>query len=593
MSNEIRKGGDFLISKTEAKDVFIPEDFDQEQKMIAQMCNEFLENEVLPKVNEIDSMTDESLMPSLLDKAGELGLLSTSIPEEFGGIYKDSVTSLLITEVIGGGHSFAVALAAHIGIGTLPILYFGNEDQKKKYLPKLASGQWKASYCLTEPGSGSDALGAKSKAVLSEDGKHYILNGQKMWITNAGFSDVYIVFAKIDGEHFTGFILERGMEGFSLGAEEKKMGIKGSSTRQVFMEDVKVPVENLLGEIGKGHKIAFNILNIGRIKLAAATLGGAKRAVDHSVAYANDRKQFNTPISQFGAIKHKIAEQVIRTYTLESAMYRAGERISYMEEKLKADGMPFADALLEAAESYAVECAILKVAGSEMLDYVVDEGVQIHGGYGFSAEFEIERCYRDSRINRIFEGTNEINRMLSVGMMLKKAMKGELDLMTAAMGVQKELMGIPDFGSEGETLFSEQYKAIDNFKKAGLMVAGAAVQKYMQDIDKQQMIMMNMADILIELYNAESVLLRVDKLVQKDGEDAHKIEIDMAKVYINNAADNINKAGKEAINAFAEGDMSRMLLLGLKRFTKQKPYNAIAARERIADHVIAANKYPF
>lgn len=591
--SELRKGGDFLITKTAAKDIFIPEELDEEQKMIANMCAEFMETEVLPKLAEIDSMEHPELLPSLLDKAGALGLLSTSIPEEYGGFAKDSVTSLKITEIVGGGHSFAVGLSAHCGIGTLPILYFGTDEQKQKYVPKLASGEWKASYCLTEPGSGSDALGAKSKAVLSEDGKHYILNGQKMWITNAGFSDLFIVFAKIDGEHFTGFILEKGMEGFSTGAEEKKMGIKGSSTRQVFMEDVKVPVENLLGEIGKGHKIAFNILNIGRIKLAAAALGGAKRAIDLSVKYANDRKQFNTPIAQFGAIKHKIAEQAIRAFTLESAMYRAGARISEMEEQLRADGVPFSDALLQAAEAYSVECAVLKVAGSEMLDYVVDEGVQIHGGYGFSSEYDIERCYRDSRINRIFEGTNEICRMLAVGMMLKKAMKGELDLMMPAMAVQKELMGIPDMSSGDDSLFYDQYKAIENFKKAGLMVAGAAVQKYMDKIDREQMLMMNMADMLIELYNAESVLLRVDKLVQKDGEAANAVAIDMAKIYINNAADIINRAGKEAINAFAEGDMSRMLLLGLKRFTKQKPYNAIAARDRVAVYVSAAKKYPF
>ena len=593
MSEEIRKGGDFLISVTQASDVFIPEDFDEEQKMIFSMCEEFIENEILPQVEALDSMEDETLMPRLLNKAGELGLLSTAIPDEYGGFAKDSVTGLLITEVIGGGHSFAVGLAAHTGIGILPILYFGNEEQKEKYLPKLASGEWKASYCLTEPGSGSDALGAKTKAVLSADGNHYVLNGQKMWITNAGFADVFIVFAKIDGEHFTGFIVEKGMEGLSLGAEEKKMGIKGSSTRQVFFEDVKVPVENLLGEKGKGHKIAFNILNIGRIKLAAAALGGAKRAINLSVNYANERKQFNTPIAQFGAIKHKLAEQVTRAYAVESAMYRAGARISNMEERLKQEGKPFADALLDAAEEYAVECAILKVSGSEMLDYVVDEGVQIHGGYGFSSEYDIERCYRDSRINRIFEGTNEINRMLAVGMMFKKALRGELDLMSPAMEVQKELMGIPDFGDSEETLFSEQYKAIANFKKAGLMVAGAAVQKYMQDIDKQQEILMNLADIMIELYHAESVLLRVDKLVQKEGEAEHAFEIEIAKLYVNNAADIINKAGKEAINGFAEGDMSRMLLLGLKRFTKQKPFNAIASRQKIADHLIASNKYPF
>ena len=378
-----------------------------------------------------------------------------------------------------------------------------------------------------------------------------------------------------------------------LGEEEHKLGIRASSTRQVFFNDTLVPVENMLSVRGGGFKIAVNALNVGRIKLGAACIDSERRAITAAIQYANDRKQFNTPIAQFGAIKHKIAEQAIRAFTLESAMYRAGARISEMEEQLRADGVPFSDALLQAAEAYSVECAVLKVAGSEMLDYVVDEGVQIHGGYGFSSEYDIERCYRDSRINRIFEGTNEICRMLAVGMMLKKAMKGELDLMMPAMAVQKELMGIPDMSSGDDSLFYDQYKAIENFKKAGLMVAGAAVQKYMDKIDREQMLMMNMADMLIELYNAESVLLRVDKLVQKDGEAANAVAIDMAKIYINNAADIINRAGKEAINAFAEGDMSRMLLLGLKRFTKQKPYNAIAARDRVAVYVSAAKKYPF
>lgn len=589
----ITRGGEFLIKDTSFKDIFIPEEFDEEQQMIASMCSDFINNEVIPNLDAIDSGDRPEIVPDLLSKAGELGLLSVSIPESYGGFGKDSNTSILVTEIIGAGHSFAVALAAHTGIGTLPILYFGNEDQKQKYLPKLASGEWKASYCLTEPGSGSDALGARSKAVLSEDGKHYVLNGTKMWITNAGFADVYVVFAKIDGEHFTGFILEKGMEGLTTGAEEKKMGIKGSSTRQVFMENVKVPVENVLGEIGKGHKIAFNILNIGRIKLCAAALGASKRAATISVQYANEREQFKTPIAQFGAIKHKIAEQATRIYAVESAQYRAGQRIQDVENELSAQGKNFAEALLGAAEEFAVECAILKVAGSEALDYVVDEGVQIHGGYGFSAEFAIERAYRDSRINRIFEGTNEINRMLSVGMMLKKAMKGEIDLAGAAMKVQKELMSIPDFGASAEGLFVEQHKAIANFKKAALMVAGAAVQKYMQAMDKQQEVLMMISDMLIQLYISESVLLRTEKLVDMKGEEACKVQIAMAKLTINNAADIVNVQGKQAINAFADGDMQRMLLLGIKRFTKMAPFNAIAARQEIADKVIAENKYCF
>ena len=586
------RGGEFVVKETNPADVFIPEEFNEEQEMIAQMCRDFLENEVLPNLDRIDNM-EEGLMPSLLHKAGELGLLSTAIPEEYGGFGKDFNTNTYITEIIGGGHSFAVALAAHTGIGTLPILYFGNEEQKQKYLPKLASGELKASYCLTEPGSGSDALAAKTKAVLSDDGKNYILNGQKMWITNAGFSDVFIVFAKIDGEKFTGFIVERDYEGLSVGAEEKKMGIKGSSTRQVFFEDVKVPVENVLGEIGKGHVIAFNILNIGRLKLAAAALGGAKRAVSISVQYANERSQFGTPIAEFGAIKHKLAEQALRVYALESALYRTGQQIQEMENKLHDEGKGYAEALLGAAEEYAVECAILKVHGSEVLDYVVDEGVQIHGGYGFSQEYAIERAYRDSRINRIFEGTNEINRMLAVGMMLKRGMKGQIDLMGPAQAVQKELMSIPDFGSEEEQLFDAEKKAIANFKKAILMVAGAAAQKYMQKIEEQQEILMSLADMLIETFVAESILLRTQKLVSIKGEEANKERIDMTRVYLHNAANIINEAGREAINAFAEGDTQRMLLMGLKRFTKLTPYNTVQARRRIADKLIAENKYCF
>ncbi len=585
------KGGEYIIREQEASSIFIPEQFDEEQRMMADMARDFLATEVHPILDRIDAQ-EPGLMEKLLEKAGELGLLATSIPEKYEGFGKDFNTSLLLTEIVGAGHSFAVALAAHTGIGTLPILYFGTEEQKKKYLPKLASGEWKASYCLTEPGSGSDALAAKTKAVLSADGSHYILNGQKMWITNAGFADTFVVFAQIDGDKFTGFIVEKG-EGVSLGNEEHKMGIKGSSTRQVFFNDCKVPKENILGEIGKGHLIAFNILNIGRIKLAAAALGGSTRVSTLSIQYAKERIQFKQPIANFGAIQYKLAEQAIRIYTVQSAMYRAGQGINEAEEELVKQGKTYEEALLAAAQEYAIECAMLKVAGSETLDYVSDEGVQILGGYGFSADYPMDRSYRDSRINRIFEGTNEINRMLTMDMFLKKAMKGELDLMGPAMAVQKELMAIPDFGSEEEGLFAEEKKAIRNMKKALLMLAGAAAQKYMDKLASEQEILMNLADIAIDIYVAESTLLRTEKLISIKGEDAVKGQIDMTKVNIFDAADRINIAGKNAINSMADGDMQRMMLMGLKRFTKVAPLNTKDARRRIAAQLIEANQYCF
>lgn len=589
-TDKIKKGGQFLVSETQSEDIFIPEQFSEEQKMVAQSCKDFLAAEVTPNLDRIDKM-EEGLMSSLLDKAGELGLLSISIPEQYGGFNGDFNTSLLTTEVLGAGHSFAVALAAHTGIGTLPILYFGTEEQKNKFLPKLASGEWKASYCLTEPGSGSDALAAKTRADLTSDGKHYVLNGQKMWITNAGFAHVFVVFAQIGGDKFTGFIVERGAEGLTFGNEEHKMGIKGSSTRQVFFSDVKVPVENVLGEIGKGHEIAFNILNIGRIKLAGAALGASKNVVKQSVNYANERIQFKIPIAKFGAIQHKLAEQAIKTWVTESAMYRAGHDIGEMEEQLQKEGKPLSEAILGAAREYAIECALLKVAGSETLDYVADEGVQILGGYGFSADFPMDRSYRDSRINRIFEGTNEINRMLILDMFLKRAMKGELDLMGPAMAVQKELMAIPDFGNEEATLLSEEIKAIRNMKKAILMTAGAAVQKFMDKLAFEQEIVMNLADMIIELYMSESALLRVQKKIALKGEAACAQNIDMVKVYVYDAMDKINKSGKDAINSFASGDEQRMMLLGLKRFTKIVPLNTKDARRRIASKMIDANDY--
>jgi alkylation response protein AidB-like acyl-CoA dehydrogenase len=586
------KGGEFIIKETEAHDIFIPEEFNEEQKMMADMCRDFLNSEVLNNLDKIDAQ-ESGLMEKLLDKAGELGLLGVSIPEEYNGFGKDINTSLLVTEIIGAGHSFAVALAAHTGIGTLPILYFGTKEQKAKYLPKLSTAELKASYCLTEPGSGSDALAAKTKAVLSDDKKHYILNGQKMWITNAGFADIFIVFAKIDGEQFTGFIVEKGTPGLSLGNEEHKMGIKGSSTRQVFFSDCKVPVENLLGEIGKGHLIAFNILNIGRIKLAAAALGAAKRTSTLAIKYAKERIQFKQPLSNFGAIQHKLAEQAIRLYVVESALYRAGHDIHVKEEELIESGKSYEDALLGAASDYAIECAILKVAGSEALDYVVDEGVQVLGGYGFSADYPMDRSYRDSRINRIFEGTNEINRMLILDMYLKRAMKGELDLMTPAMAIQKELLSVPDFNTDEPTLFSEQKDAIKNLKKAALMAAGFAAQKFMQNLASEQEILMNIADIIIETYLAESVVLRTEKLVGIKGEAALAEQIDITKVFVNDAVERVNIAGKNAISSMTSGDEAKMLLLGLKRFTKINPINTKDARRRIAKKLVEADQYAF
>lgn len=588
----ITKGGDFLIKESNASNIFISEEFNEEQQMMLQMCRDFLNTEILPHLDRIDAQ-EEGLMQTLLDKAGELGLLSVSLPEAYGGFGKDFNTSLLITEEMGKGHSFAVALAAHTGIGTLPILYFGTAEQKQKYIPKLGTGELKASYCLTEPGSGSDALAAKTKAVLSPDGKNYILNGQKMWITNAGFADVFVVFAQIDGDKFTGFIVEKGTPGLSLGNEEHKMGIKGSSTRQVFFSDCVVPVENVLGEIGKGHLIAFNILNIGRIKLAAAALGASKRVNNLAIGYAKERQQFKMPIANFGAIQHKLAEMAVRIFATESSLYRAGMDIHHAEELLKAAGKTEEEALLGAAQDFAIECAILKVAGSETLDYVVDEGVQIYGGYGFSADYPMDRSYRDSRINRIFEGTNEINRMLTLDMFMKKAMKGEIDLFSAAMAVQKELMSIPDFGDEPEGLLAAEKKVIQNLKKATLMTAGAAAQKYQQKLSQEQEILMNLADMCINIYMAESALLRAEKLAIEKGESAVSLQFDLAKTYLNDAVDRINIAGKNAIISMAEGDELRMMLMGLKRFTKSSPYNTKEARRRIAAALISSDQYIF
>jgi len=584
------KGGEFIIKPTDAQEVFTPADFTEEQNYMHQTCLDFVTNEVSPLVERLDNH-EEGLMRGLMEKAGQLGLFGVSVPEEFGGLDMDFPTALRVTEGVGGGHSFPVAFAAHTGIALLPIVYFGNDEQKHKYVPGLTDGTLMGAYCLTEPGSGSDALGAKTKAVLNAEGTHYVLNGQKMWITNGGFADVFIVFAKIDGEQFTGFIVEKNTPGLSLGNEEHKMGIKGSSTRQVFLTDALVPKENILGEIGKGHLIAFNVLNIGRIKLAAACLGACKQAATLSVKYANERVQFKMPIAKFGAIRYKLAQQAIRIYAVESAIYRAGMDIYRTEQQLKAEGLGYNEALLGAAREFAVECAILKVEGSEVLDYVVDEGVQVYGGYGYSADYPMDRSYRDARINRIFEGTNEINRLLAVDMILKKGLKGEIDLMGPAQAVQQELMSVPSLAESDDSAYAAEKKAIANMKKAILMVAGTAVQKYTDKLAKEQEILMNIADMAIKTYVAESTLLRVEKEISLKGEAALSRELDMARVYLSDAIDQVEKAGREAIASMAEGDEQRLLSMGLKRFTKPDLFNVKDARRRVAAGLIEANAY--
>jgi len=585
------QGGEFLIRESDPQDIFIPEEFNEEQLMIAQTCVEFLQQHVWNQLDDIDHQK-EGLMADLLNKAGELGLLGISVPEDLGGFGKDFVTGMLATERTGAGHSFSVAIAAHTGIGTLPILYYGNDVQRKKYIPKLASGEWKACYCLTEPGSGSDANSGKTKTVLSADGKHYVLNGQKMWITNGGFADVFTVFAKIDDdENLSAFIVEKDFGGITLNPEEHKMGIKGSSTRQVFFNDCKVPVENLLSERQNGFKIAVNILNIGRIKLAGATLGGAKKTIDLSVQYANERQQFGRPISSFGAIRQKLADMAVYAYVTESALYRCSRDMENAIEALEAGGADHAKALLKGVEQYAAEAAILKVAGSECLDYIVDEGVQIYGGMGYSAESPVERAYRDSRINRIFEGTNEINRMLTVDMLLKRAMKGQLDLLGPAQAVAAELMGIPDMPEPDDSLLADEKRMVANFKKAVLMTAGGAAQKLGLELAKHQETLMHIADMVIDTYMAESVLLRTLKLADMKGAANVAEQIAMCQLYIHDAADRIHKYAKEAVNNFAEGDEQRAMLMGAKRFGKNTPINTAELRKVVAKKMIAEGKY--
>ena len=588
---KIIKGGEFLIKETEAKDIFIPEQYDEEQKMIAQSCQDFLEQEIYPELDELDALT-EGLMESKITKAGELGLCGISVPEELGGFGKNFVTSMLTAEVTGAGHSFAVALSAHTGIGTLPILYYGNDAQKETYIPKLASGEWKGCYCLTEPSSGSDANSGKTKAVPSEDGENYIINGQKMWITNGGFAHVLTVFAKIeDDENLSAFILTADMPGITMNPEEKKLGIKGSSTRQIFFNDVKVPKGNLLGERQEGFKIALNILNIGRAKLAGAALGASKAAISRSINFANGREQFGRPIAKYGAIRFKLAEQAIKSFATESALYRLSQNITDTIEAHVAEGMDKQAATLEGLREYAAECAILKVHGSETLDYVVDEGVQIYGGMGYSAEADMERAYRDARINRIFEGTNEINRMLTVDIILKRAMKGELNILEPAMKVAEELMEIPDFDFDDSAEYAAEKRTIGNFKKAVLLTAGAAAKTLATSLAKEQEVLMNIADMAMETYVCESMLLRVEKMKQMGL--GYELQEKMMQTYIYDAADRMHKHGKDAINAFASGDEQMGMLMGIKRFTKHGPINSKENRQAIAAKMITENKYCF
>src|SRR5690554_3931244 len=588
------KGGEFIIRDTKPEQIFIPEEWTEEQIMIAKMCDDFIAAEVDPNLDRIDEMED-GLMQSILEKAGELGLLSLSVPEDLGGMEVDFKTTLLATERLGKGFSFSVAYGAHTGIGTLPILYYGTEAQKEKYLPKLATGEWAACYCLTEPDAGSDANSGKSRAVLSADGSHYLLNGQKMWITNAGFADVMIVFAKIeDDKNLSAFIVERNFGGITMNEEEKKMGIKGSSTRQVFFNDCPVPVENLLSKRGNGFKIAVNILNIGRVKLGAGVLGGCRRVDRKSVQYANERKQFGVSIGTFGAIQAKLAEMAIQTFTSESLCYRAGQDIEDRIEALIAGGMDINQAKLKGVEQFAIECAIAKVHGSEVLDYVVDQGVQVYGGMGYSADVPMEKAYRDARISRIYEGTNEINRMLMVGMLLKRAMKGEINIFEPAMAVSKELTSIPSFDAVDATeFFASEKEILDRLKKVFLMVSGKAAQTFMNKIEEEQEVMMNLADIMIEIYAAESVLLRAEKLVLVNGEESTKSQIAMARVYLSEAVDKINIAAKEAIGAFVTVDEQKVMLMGLKRFTKSDLLNTKKLRREIAEYMLEKGKYTF
>lgn len=593
-TSNILKGGEFLIRDSRPEDVFIPEELNEEQLMVKQMAIDFLQNEIAPNRSKIEKQ-EPGLTPSLLKKMGDLGLLGAHMPAIYGGTELDTNTNTVISDVFGPMGSFSVPFAAHTGIGMLPILYFGNDAQKEKYLPSLISGDLKAAYCLTEPGSGSDALNAKTRADLSADGTHYLISGQKMWISNAGFADIFIVFAKVGGEKFTGFIVDAHTPGISLGAEEDKLGIKGSSTRQVFFENAKVPVENVLGEIGKGHLIAFNALNIGRFKLGVMCIGGNKEVINMAVTYANERIQFGQPIGNFGAIQHKIAEMAIRNFAAESAAYRTSQCMQDKKAEESAEGKSFGQATLESAEEYAIECSILKVFGSEVTDYCVDENLQIHGGIGFSEEYPAARAYRDSRINRIYEGTNEINRMLMVDQLFKRALKGQLDIVGPAWAVQKELTSMPSM-ERLEGPYAEEIKAVSDFKKVILMVAGGAAKMQMDgklNLKEEQEVLMNTADMFIDLYASESMLLRVQKLAGMQKEHPQEVYDAMLQVFIHDATARMTKNATDALASFAEGDLLKTFLMGVKRFTKYPPVNVKAKRRLVAEVVRKAGGWCF
>lgn len=585
------KGGEFLVKDTDYQDVFIPEEFDDEVKMITETCHDFLETEIFPNLDRIDKQED-GLMAQLLKKAGELGLLGLSIPEEYEGFEQSFLAIMRANEALGSGYSYSVAIMAHTGIGTLPILYYGNEEQKQKYIPRLATGELMAAYCLTEPGAGSDANSGRTRAVLSEDGKHYILNGQKMWITNGGFADVQTVFAKVDNDRvLSAFIVERAWEGVTMNPEEKKMGIKGSSTRQIFYNDVKVPVENMLGKRGEGFRIALNILHLGRIKLGATVVGGAKRAILHSVNYANERKQFGKAIAEFGAIKHKLAQQVIKTFATESAIYKSSKDIQDNIYRLKAEGIEHGRANIEGVADFAIECALMKVYGSEALDYVVDEAVQIYGGMGFSSETPVDRAYRDSRINRIFEGTNEINRLLSIDTLLKKGMKSDFNLFEIARKMSEEADQVEK--QEGNDYFADKLAVVKNLKKAILMLIPAISEAFGRKLVEEEEVLMNLSDMLMQLFVAEATVLRVQKLESLRGTEANLIYRDIVDVLVFDAAAVAYKAGKEAIVSFASAENQCKMLENLYQLCKVRPVNVKDARRRIADKLIEDNQYNF
>ncbi|PLS02636.1 acyl-CoA dehydrogenase family protein [Neobacillus cucumis] len=588
-TKKIVKGGSFLIEDLPFQDIFTPEDFNEEHLMIAQTASEFVEKEVVPQLEHLENHEFDRTV-KLLKKMGELGLLAVDVPEEFDGLGLDKITSSIITEKMAGAGGFSLSYGAHVGIGSLPIVLFGNDEQKKKYLPALASGEKIAAYALTEPGSGSDALGARTTAKLNAAGTHYILNGEKQWITNAGFADIFVVYAKIDGEHFSAFIVERGFKGVSTGAEEKKMGIKSSSTRTLILEDVPVPVENLLGEYGKGHVIAFNILNIGRYKLAVGAIGGSKKAYDMSVKYANGRQQFKTPISQFNLTKEKFGTMASKIYAAESSVYRTIGLYEENQGKLSTEEAKDLKKVANAIAEYAIECSVNKFFASEVLSYVVDEGVQIHGGYGFMQEYPIERAYRDARINRIFEGTNEINRLLVPGTLVKKALKGELPLFQKALALQEELMMLMPEEPGDEPLAQEKY-LVRNAKKIALLASGLAAQKFGKSLEREQEILANIADIVSNVYAMESVVLRTEKALAKNGLDKSKQKLLYTQIFCQEAFNEIEATAKESLVAIEQGDTLRMMLSSLRKFTRHQPINVIAKKREAADVVIAAERY--